>query len=152
MKAKRRLELQKAYGHLYEFPKVKKDICIYCGEYATTRDHVPPLSMLDKVPIDRLIDNNIKFYIYPSCMSCNIHLGNQQLVTLFDRLNYLFDKYAKKVEQQERWTDYELSGMSGRLKQFIQNQQYKVSYYNRKLEYIDKTVRNLLNDELDDTA
>lgn len=148
MKAKRRLELEKAYGHLYYKPeKIDLTKCIYCGTGSQCVDHCPPISMLDKVPLDKFIDNGIKFYLYPSCVDCNGYLGPKKFVTLFDRLNHLFDVYTKKVELQERWTTYELSEMSGRLKQYIQNQQYKVSYYNRKLEFIDQSVRNLLNDE-----
>lgn len=56
--------------------------CVYCGEPADTRDHVPPLC---------ISPNNRK--TYPACRRCNCSiLGNRAIPTLEERQRYVFQR------------------------------------------------------------
>lgn len=52
--------------------------CTYCSEPATTRDHVPPVSLVGK-------HNNT----VPACVECNCALQGHWLMTLESRYEYM---------------------------------------------------------------
>lgn len=145
MVVKTRRQLEIIYGHLYEISQANKLKCYYCGGPAESRDHVPPLNCIGRYGLDVLLELNTKFRIYPCCLDCNRQLGCMPLLTIYDRLLRLQEVYEKKINDHERWSPSEINTLTGRLKQYVEGNQYKISYYNNKLAVIDERIVAILN-------
>lgn len=63
--------------------------CTYCGETATTVDHVPPILLKNEVPEkDR--------FCVAACLECNTTLGAKRLFDVLDRQIWLRLRYKEK--------------------------------------------------------
>ena len=90
--------------------------CVYCGETATTVDHVPPILLKNEVPeCDR--------FCVPSCLECNCTLECKPLFTVLDRQIWLRlryqTKYAKILRSRDR-SEEELSEYGYALRTVLQ--------------------------------
>lgn len=71
--------------------------CFYCGEYATTRDHIIPKSHRIK---------NINPVTVPACHECNCVLRDIVFNNLNERLSYIKNKLLirdKSNTQRQEW-------------------------------------------------
>jgi hypothetical protein len=72
--------------------------CVYCGETATSVDHVPPILLKNEVTEkDR--------FCVPSCLECNCTLEAKPLFTVLDRQIWLRLHYRKKYAKILRSRD-----------------------------------------------
>jgi hypothetical protein len=113
------------YHHLYTTPPPNHSPrgyieCVYCGEPANCKDHVPPISKVDDYRTLHL--TNEMYLTLHSCRECNGIASDTLNVTPFDRQTYIHDalrkRYRRHLEQPE-WSDRELEGMSTEFKRFI---------------------------------
>ena len=66
--------------------------CVYCGESATTKDHLLPRSWSGDAG-RRLVP------VVPSCQECNSTLGDRFLPDVMDRRNYVHERYRVKYRK-----------------------------------------------------
>lgn len=95
----RRLDLKLAgYRYRYEAP-YGEDVCVYCGDPATTVDHVPPLSRAAALA-DIMGDiRKIDFVMYPACRDCNLRLATFAETALTKRRAELRCRLRKKYRR-----------------------------------------------------
>lgn len=108
--AERKLLLRQ-YGHLYQRVDAPRDKCVYCGDSASTLDHCPPLS---SAPLwDRRPTSRPRFLLAPSCAECNLILGDRHLVTLTERVEFIFRRLTSKYEKAfALWPEEDIREMS----------------------------------------
>ena len=94
------------YKRLYPVNLEDKGLCFYCGEYATTMDHVPPLAVVEN--ISRLEDH----FLVPSCFECNSLAGDEPHTDLEERRDFIRSKLHKKykslIRQSAHWYEEEI--------------------------------------------
>lgn len=77
--------------------------CTYCGELATTVDHIPPRALRPVIPA-----SECPWVEVPACGECNSALNARRLLTVSDRcrwiVTYLKRKYSKDLNLPE-WPD-----------------------------------------------
>jgi 5-methylcytosine-specific restriction endonuclease McrA len=106
------------YGNPYE--------CAYCGEPRECLDHVPPLSLVSKLGMKVIRENNIELIKVPACSKCNLTLGSRRLATYADRLVFLYERLSRDLSTKVLWTKEEIEQLSGNLKQMVKNSQLKI--------------------------
>ena len=94
---------QTVYRRIHNF-KYKKAgfnerVCIYCGDWATVWDHVPPLIYATGY------NTHIK---YPSCRLCNGYLNAYNSTNIMERKEYLKEKYKQKYSKFLKIPDWDL--------------------------------------------
>lgn len=87
--------------------------CTYCGDIATTVDHVVPRVYIGRFePSER---RRLRLQTVPACHECNSVLGAQVFRSLTERGEYVRAWIAKRYAPALRmpdWSDAELAGMS----------------------------------------
>ncbi len=137
MKASLRRYYEKRYGKLYKRADgLDWDVCVYCGEKRVVFDHVPPISKLEYIDVQKAIKNGMKFILYPSCVECNARLSSRMSIDLIDRMSYLADVYLNKADKMERWTQEEINEMGPNMKSIILKDQNRINEFSRKAEKI----------------
>lgn len=121
----RRLDL-KHVGCLYTFDApVGETICTYCGENATTLDHVLPISaavsLYDVIATDRArYRHGLK--LVPCCRDCNTRLGGRFFTCVSDKraalAKLLARKYGRLLGTYD-WQDEDLTNMGRMLQTYI---------------------------------
>lgn len=81
--------------------------CFYCGDPATEREHVRPLST------DPHATETV-----PACKPCNSFLQDKG-VDILHRLDLLIEEHRPLLARQPLWDDEELDELEGRLRQFV---------------------------------
>lgn len=143
---KERKRLMKIYGFLYKrYSNCDWDKCIYCGEVKECWDHCPPISIVDDINIKKYKKNGGEFNLFPSCNKCNQYLSNYASSDLYDRFEYLLDKYKKKYKKLPKWNDEEIDQLGHTLKSHILNKRIEYNIIENKIKNIKL---NLINDEL----
>jgi 5-methylcytosine-specific restriction endonuclease McrA len=66
--------------------------CLYCGEPANTREHYPPVSRL----ADYMALGHDFYVIFGACSDCNSIAAAELDETIFDRIERIKDKIAKR--------------------------------------------------------
>ena len=100
-------------------------LCVYCGEIATERDHVPA-KRVRRI----LLRAGIAFEraIVDSCKSCNSMLGGKPLVTLADRRAYIRHKLWRKnwkLITSPSWGDSEIAQLGESLGTWVRSMQQR---------------------------
>ena len=104
----RHLNLKK-YDHLYDLYGAMDDGCIYCGDIASQRDHVPPISYISSIDIT-VYRKHYKMLKVPCCPDCNVKLSSNSLLTINDRKRFVRDKVRRsKFMKTLRWDEDELN-------------------------------------------
>ena len=94
--------------------------CYYCGELATSVDHVIPRVMIDRLKatedrwIKKVLYDKHKIKVVQSCHECNCVLGSKYFETLEKRKNYIKQRLRqryKKILNIPNWEDWELAEM-----------------------------------------
>ncbi len=90
------------------------DACVYCGETATDRDHVIPVS-------SKASSRHYDCETVPSCRQCNNWLGARYLITVEDRTAYIAGRLAAALAKLKMvdWTPEEIDELGPRLKSKI---------------------------------
>lgn len=137
MKAALRRFYEKKYGHLYNKAKnLDHSVCVYCGDKRQVFDHVPPISKLEYIDVDKAQKNGMEFVLYPACNECNARLSSRMSIDLLDRMAYLAEVYLNKADKIERWTKSELNEMGPNLRSLILKDQNRLAEFSRKAEKI----------------
>ena len=102
----------------------KQYTCFYCGEPADCIDHTIPYSWFrDTKTSGQRQQESVGFMTY-SCRECNQILGDKIFPTIQDRLLYVHKHLRKrhKKEMNVVWDNEDLSTVSGRLQEYINQQ------------------------------
>jgi hypothetical protein len=101
-------------------PELNFPLCVYCGDPACSKDHVPPISRVDdylSLGLRREV-----FIKVPSCLSCNKMLGDSLQDNFLDRVEVLkgkmFVKWCKMIGWVE-WDDDELEELGVNLRSHV---------------------------------
>lgn len=87
------------------------ETCVYCGQPADTKDHVPPQIYAESGDC------------YPACMECNRTLGTNPNVNLAERKKFLLKKYKTKYHKIlnfPAWDEYEKEELDPDMRDFIE--------------------------------
>lgn len=132
MKNQERNRLLRTYGkfytkHYYDRPPEIGGDCYYCGEFAGTIEHVPPISLIENHPIKEWKERGFDIITVRCCSDCNGKLGNKAYLTVETRLNFLEKKLMKEYEKAlSMWSEDELSELSEQFrKQVVAKQKQK---------------------------
>jgi hypothetical protein len=120
-----RKELIDRYNHLYDVLSVMDNpfLCLYCGEPAECRDHVPPLSRIEAY---RRFNLEREVYVKVwCCTECNRLLSDSLQIDLIERIDNLKQLLRLKYKTEgitKLWTKTEIkeAQLTGRLKKYIQ--------------------------------
>lgn len=100
-----------SYG-LHYHDSVQRGTCFYCGDFADTRDHSPPLAWVDSRKLTAWAEDGIPLVLVPSCCDCNSLLGSKPLFTVYERACAVSDTLEKRYEKAAAlWTDDEIAEM-----------------------------------------
>lgn len=91
------------------------DICTYCGDPASTVDHVPPKRQRE---FFRGRPDSPPFVTVPACRQCNcvILKGREGLETVEKRKAYVAKRLLSRLYRQPLWSEAELLEMEGNLR------------------------------------
>ena len=128
----------KTHGHKYKRHFLSEGYyCFYCGDPASTLDHVPPLNEMDHLPYEKRKRDKIPASLLPCCLECNQALGSRRLVYVEERLLFLESYYDAKLKKKSaQWTDDEINELGYSLKEYVKHEQEKLR------RYVDK-IRNI---------
>ncbi len=103
-----RADYMRRVHHLYQF--VDNDgLCVYCGEFADTKDHFTPVSAM--AIFESLRRTARGAFLFPACRNCNSIASNKVFKTVGQKRRYiqerLLEKYGNILYYAE-WTDEEL--------------------------------------------
>ncbi len=122
-----------------------EQICSYCGDPASTKDHVLPLVWADT----QLEGQHI---IVPACVECNAMAGGKKFVDIYEKLCWLHKrirtKYANILSTPD-WDERELEEMEIVLRGYVENSLNLKARIHERLAWgkdvIKKVERSLAN-------
>lgn len=122
----------KQVGHLYAFEApFGETICTYCGEFATTLDHVMPVSAAAKL-YDVIMADRVRYRyglkLVPCCGDCNHRLGGRFFTCISDKrlgLAKLLWKKHRRLLGTYDWQEDELARMGRMLHSYIESRDNK---------------------------
>lgn len=136
---KRRALAKKEIGRLYS--RIKNHdlgICYYCGDKRECLDHVPPLSIAVDLDLDQFRKKGGRLLLVPSCGQCNSLLGAKRLGSICERVNLLWNAYARLIERTDhRWSQEEMDELGRNLRGVVEAGARKSREYIRKLRGIE---------------
>lgn len=142
MKNQERNRLLRIYGkfysqHYYSRPPEIRGDCYYCGEFADTIEHVPPVSRIEERSIAEWKASGIDIFTVRCCSHCNSMLGAKRLLTIEERLAYIENQLTKKYERESKlWSASEIAEMSPEFRRTITARQ------NKKIQLLER-IRNV---------
>lgn len=103
----------------YQFGTFSAEVasCYYCGDPATTVDHVPPRCVRRMMLADQRAFGQFKFYELDCCKECNSALG-KKLWTPAERKAYIgkwLQRRYRKILKMPDWSTAELAEISENL-------------------------------------
>lgn len=127
--SQRKHDLQRV-AHLYRHSEpYGPDVCVYCGETATSIDHVTPIwhvaRLLDIIEHHRLRLRH-GLYTVPSCRDCNSRLGGFIAFSITEKRAELKRRLRTKHQrllQSYDWHPEEISEHGPTLRGFLQRQE-----------------------------
>lgn len=123
--------------YTYKFHDSWKDSsCFYCGVYAQSKDHIPPLSYPDYFKESHR-------FIVRSCLLCNSLLSNRPMLTFLSRCDFLFYRYQnrfKKCLSLPIWSEDEINQLSGKLRRTVILGLKKKIYIEKKLLFLKENI------------
>ena len=131
-KALKRNHDLKQVGHLYSFEApFGETLCTYCGEFATTLDHVMPVAAAAKL-YDVIMADRVRYRyglkIVPCCHDCNVRLNGRFFSCISDKrqalAKLLFKKHRRLLGTYD-WQEDELARMGRMLHDFIESRDSK---------------------------
>jgi hypothetical protein len=73
--------------------------CYYCGQIATTIDHVPPKVYRPFIIADRELSKRYPFKEVPCCRECNCSILGSKYWTLYERKLFIKKRLAEKYRK-----------------------------------------------------
>lgn len=113
-----------------------KCVCTYCGDFADCIDHTIPYSYFRNTGSKRRKIEAVGF-LTPACAECNTILGDRIFSTFQERFKYVQYRLRLKYKKHLKviWDEEDLSGISGRLKQYVEQQNRLNKSIQRRLEW-----------------
>lgn len=146
-----RIARLKLVGGLYRYhAPYGDDVCVYCGEYATTHDHVTPTGYVASLHDDidtlrRKLGNGL--ITVPACKDCNTRLGtfighsvSHKREELKRRLRRKFSRLLGSYD----WSDKEVEGLGRSLQSFVLAQESKRRLVERRLSFPSRMEATVL--------
>lgn len=125
--------------------RAREQQCWYCGDLATSRDHVIPHSLTgDKVRQWTGVD------IVPCCISCNSTLGAQLFDRMADRLAYLARKLCERHNFNKphvTWTEDDLAELTGNLRQYVKAKEFEFAA--QRSRYLHVLLRQMQLEDIE---
>ena len=140
-KAASRRHLISTYGSLYSYTGAESSedgypLCVYCGDPATERDHVPPISQVDEYRALGLVREH--YLLVPSCKSCNTIAGTSLQNSIFERIEVIKDKISRKLARylkQTEWDEEEIEELGPNLATAVKAGSVKRQMAIARIEY-----------------
>lgn len=102
--------------------------CTYCGDSATSVDHVVPLTYASPTGNRKGVNPDIRKKAVPCCCECNSLLGSKSYFTISERAEFLSQRLAvrhRKLLALPIWSDEEIDLLRGNLRQNVKANQKK---------------------------
>lgn len=140
MKPVERKRLERVFGNLYTrfVPKGESgDFCYYCGDYADTLDHVPPLNSVENMRMEEWHKQKLPFVLIRACTSCNSKLGSKPIYSILERVANIIHKLEKEYEKvmDNKWSDTELKELGKNLKSIVSAYDVKTAKLQSRLNF-----------------
>lgn len=141
----------KLANHFYDWHAPYGDtVCVYCGEYATSQDHVAPISYVaalgDAMEHMRPMLRH-SLLIVPACRDCNNRLASYVGRSLTEKRaelkRRLRRKYRRLLESYD-WQDEEIAELGRNLQSWIRNQEARRIVILRRLSFPERGSGRLL--------
>ena len=134
--------------------EIKK--CFYCGEYATEKDHIIPVSFYWSGKRKRHNRYFIKGYgkdnLIDCCRECNSIAGNKVFTYVDDKREYIQERLKtkyRKVINMPFWSDEEIKELGYNLRKDIKIQQLARVWILNRINYpIEIYSRVRLNNQI----
>lgn len=100
----------------------EENVCVYCGDFADSIDHIPPKSQRAFIGGDKTLAVNYPFFEVIACRDCNSRLSDCACWTLERRKKYLIDSLKRKHKtllRAPKWEEEELEELGESLRQYI---------------------------------
>lgn len=118
-------DMKKAHAW-YKWKFRELALCIYCGEPATTKDHVFPLSLAAGLDLTR---PNVRDQLLPhglclvkACNACNSLASNHPFTSIREKRRWIQErlrrKYHRKLHRPE-WEEHELNELGHGLRAYV---------------------------------
>lgn len=122
----------------------KKGVCVYCGDDADTKDHIPSISWAYALGYDNMVKEGAEFIKVSCCKTCNSVIGDRNLPTLSSRKAYVLEYFMKKGEKYKmpKWTCDELAELGKTLKSSVKDRSDSYEFIKRRIVWAssDKSV------------
>ena len=136
-----RLHRLATYSQLYSFTGAEISdegypMCVYCGDPATGRDHVPPLTQVEEYR--RLGLEKEAYLLVPCCKSCNSFGGNNLQASIFERIEFIKDRISRKFARylkQTEWDEEEIEELGHNLASKVREGTVKRRMAIARIEY-----------------
>ena len=110
-------------------------ICVYCGDYADTLDHVPSLAVRRLLPLN----SSVAFALVPACRNCNVGiLRNDYSLTVDERKEVVREYLKKKISDTmwtQEWSEEQLETLSPEFRRRIRAAITETGYLLRRYAY-----------------
>jgi len=126
-------EKEAAYGFRVAHQSLA-DICHYCGDAATDRDHVQPLAHHEDMCAD---DSDLEIYCVPACTRCVEELRGAYTLDFTSRRQTLASRVKRWPEAQvlAEWTDEALEELGPNLRSAVQKRTAKEVWVLHAMRY-----------------
>lgn len=146
-----RRSAEKLAHHLYEHEDpYGHDVCVYCGDTATTRDHVPPISQAaTMVDLWAAQGRRPQLRLLPACRDCNSRLRGFLSADIAERRAELKRRLKAKhwrLLGNYDWSDEELSELGRNLRSAIEYMEAKRRWLMDRLSFPRPWEAQLLRD------
>lgn len=126
----------------------RESSCVYCGNVAQTKDHIPPLAWMEALGPSYFDERRLLIVWVPSCKECNTALRDNKLFSIKERTGYLIDYYMKRYNRLATvpvWTQEQINELRGRLKQAVEHFTIYQIGIDRRLKILEEnyTVRSM---------
>ena len=130
------------YGGLWAYKApFGADVCTYCGDPATSTDHVAPVSYVYALNGENLPRNGM--WRVPSCRDCNIRAGDYPAKSIADKRRYIRLQLRRrhKTLLSTSWTDEEIEECGYNLATFLRSKEHQAEWLRMRLGWPEN--RNL---------
>lgn len=137
-KGKNRQRMMSRYDQIYRRIDPFDGRCVYCGQRASTVDHVPPLESVYGMGSDWYVKRGVRFIKVPACGECNSLLGSRPLETVRERQVFIERQLDKRYEElltRPKWRLDELEETKGGLQQYLVDQEAKRHWIESRMEW-----------------
>ena len=127
----------------------KTGICVYCGDIADTKDHIPSISWAYALGYDNMVKEGAEFIKVSCCKTCNSVIGDRNLPTLSARKAFISEYWKKKGEKYKipTWTIDELNELGKTLKSSVKDRSDSYEFIKRRIVWSSSEKSVAYDDE-----